>query len=234
MSTMRMSIMVILAGMGVARGGPAAVKVQLGPDTPLKNAAFHVYDPPFKAKAVYSSFEDARTSTPEELAQSIYSAVTQEWVNWNERDGKGLALSDEQIETRKNRDKDRNYFLLAHRITFAFEGEDYCVVKFHFVDEGKVGARSALMAVHADGRWRRTAHPALSELNTVMTLDTAVMEKLLGLRKLEPSDPHFLRELTDTLRKADTGLKVGALYDHILELKKRKEYDKMKYLYGIR
>lgn len=47
------------------------------------NAAFMVYSPPLKIKALYTDSLQAKNQLPEELIMSVLSANSQEWINYN-------------------------------------------------------------------------------------------------------------------------------------------------------
>ncbi|CAZ95449.1 hypothetical protein [Zobellia galactanivorans] len=75
-------------------------------------------------KAIYNSQAEATNVYPEQLLESIISATNQEWVNYNTLGGAEKASQKKQSHFDKimTMDKDKNYFELAHKLTFDVGG----------------------------------------------------------------------------------------------------------------
>ena len=85
----------------------------------LENASFYIYNPPFKAKGIYKSIEEAKNRTPEELFISMASETTQEWVDHNNWPGRSRTVSARAFAYRAQLDKEKNYRELLSKLSFS-------------------------------------------------------------------------------------------------------------------
>ncbi len=193
----------------------------------LEEATFHVYDPPFKAKGVYTSINEAKCRTPEELVISIQSEMTQEWVDYNWLDGKGQTVTAAQFEKRKSRDKDSNYFELVHKLAFMCNGIKTAIIKYWFIDEGKHTILANMVVQEKNRRWYRANVLGLDHLSAVVM--RVKSDDLYTLLKTTSSgqDVSKEKESADTLkvklREAVIGeqgvLDTERLYNEIMRLR---------------
>lgn len=193
----------------------------------LENAAFHIYDPPFKAKSIYKSMEDAKCKTPEELVMSIQSEETQEWVNYNWLGGKGQIVAKQQFEKRKMRDTSTNFFELVHKLTFLYNGVNTVIIKFWFVDDNKRTILSSMVLQEKEGRWYRTNIAGLDHLNTViMRLKSDYLTTFLNLmppdaiaQKKESDTENLKKKIKDKVLGEQGVLDTERLYNEIMQLR---------------
>jgi len=162
----------------------------------VKDAAFHLYDPPYKAKAIYSSIDEAKCLTPESLMESIRSERHQEWVDHNIMPGRpSHTVSQEAFNRRKQLNKDTNYFKLLHKLTFSYNGIPTAIIKYVFVDNDEDGDTASLVMQKIDDRWYLTSILGIDRLeNIIRFFDSEVLEKLL-LRGIEVEEDSIVGEL---------------------------------------
>jgi len=176
----------------------------------LEDSTFHIYEPPFKAKGVYASINETKSRTPEELAMSMQSETTQEWVDHNWLGGKGQIVTAVQFEKRKARDKNTNYFELVHKLTFMYNGVKTAIIKYWFVDDGKHTVLANMVVQEKDGRWYRTNVAGLDHLSAVvMRVKSDYLATLLNLTRSGRDVPEEKGE-TGTLK---TKIREGVLGD---------------------
>ena len=125
----------------------------------IQNSSFYVYEPPFKAKAIYNDITQAVNKYPEQLMSSVMSENSEAWHNYNKL--KKGDISDGKKERFKNvkfLNKDTNYFELLHKLEFNLYGNKYAIIKFNLVlDENKKSVKGAFTLVNIDGSWKKTS-----------------------------------------------------------------------------
>ena len=144
------------------------------------------------AKAIYKSQAEATNVYPEQLLESIISATNQEWVNYNTLGGAEKASQKKQSHFDKimTMDKDKNYFELAHKLTFDVGGVPTAIIKFFTYFEGTDVLSGAAVMQFVDGRWQKTSHPSLSTLSIiVMRMKSEVLE---GIVLQNSDDPNIM------------------------------------------
>jgi hypothetical protein len=80
----------------------------------LSSANFFMYDPSLIIKGTYSDTTQALNIYPEQLMNSILSASSQKWIDYNTLGGSKEAskVSSSDLEFKKVMDRDKNYFKL--------------------------------------------------------------------------------------------------------------------------
>lgn len=154
--------------------------------------SFYEYPSDTFVKTVFKNQSETNNEYPEQLLESIISATNQEWVNYNTLGGAAEASEKGQshFDKVKTMDKDKNYFELAHKLTFDVGGIPSVVIKFftHF-EETEVLSGIAVMQ-YVDGRWQKTSHPSLSTLSIiVMRMKSEVLE---GIVLQNSNDPNIV------------------------------------------
>ncbi|MCK0147424.1 hypothetical protein MWU78_17345 [Arenibacter sp. F26102] len=142
------------------------------------------------AKAVYKSQADITNEYPEQLLESIVSATDQEWVNYNTLGGAEKASEKKQSHFDKiiTMDKDKNYFELAHKLTFDVGGISTAIVKFFTHFEGTAVLSGAVVMQFVNDRWQKTSHPSLSTLSIiVMRMKSEVLEGIVLQNSNDPN-----------------------------------------------
>jgi hypothetical protein len=193
----------------------------------LEESTFYIYEPTFKAKGVYSSINEAKSRTPEELVMSVQSETTQEWVNHNWLGGKGQVVSAAQFEKRKTRNKNTNYFELVHKLTFMYNGNKMAIIKYWFVDDGKRTVLANMVLQENAGRWYRTNVAGLDHLSAVvMRVKSEYLAALFKLTRSVRDMPEEKGEATAILSKirenvlGEQGvLDTERLYNEIIRLR---------------
>ncbi|MDX1365572.1 MAG: hypothetical protein R3243_15285 [Arenibacter latericius] len=171
--------------------------------------SFYEYPPNTFAKAIYTSQEEASNEFPEQLMESIISATNQEWVNYNTLGGAENATQQENshFDRVKTMDKDKNYFELAHKLTFNVGELPTVIIKFftHFEDVQVMSGVAVLQ--FENGRWQKTSHPSLSTLSIiVMRMKSEVLRGIV----LQNSDDPNIIAITERVT-TDSGLDLALL-----------------------
>jgi hypothetical protein len=151
--------------------------------------AVYVYEPNLKIMAELESLAQVENKYPEQLAQSILCASSQEWVNYNTLGGEANSSKKKQthFDAIKSMDKEKNYFELVHKLTFKMEGVNTAVIKFFLIQEGQDPVSGATTMQEIDGRWYTTSNPTLSTMSIiVMRLKSEVLR---GIVLGNSSDP---------------------------------------------
>jgi len=190
----------------------------------LEDARFHVYDPSFKAKAIYDSMNDAKCLTPEALVESIESATTQEWVDYNHLPGKSHSVSVKAFKYRKKLDKDSNYFELIHKLTFSYNGIPTAIIKYRFVDDGKQTVLASMVVQKKNGRWFRTSIAGIDHLKEVVKrVKSNKLAHLLDPDSFE--DEGQIKELKKRFKTERGVLDSEKLYGEMNKLRSEKKWD---------
>lgn len=157
---------------------------------------YHIYDPPFLAKPVYSDTTEAVNQYPEQLMSSIMSATSQEWVNYNTLGGAKEAeqKTEQELEMFKRLDKESNYYQLVSKLTFQTNGAEMAIIKFYLQLE--IAPRpfsGAYVMQRVDNRWYKTVTTFTSPMALLMMRFDA--EKLGMVLKGEETGELFMDEL---------------------------------------
>ena len=62
----------------------------------LQNTSFYIYNPPFKAKAIYRDTIQAINKYPEQLMSSIMSENNESWYYYNNKERKSISSTTEK------------------------------------------------------------------------------------------------------------------------------------------
>ncbi len=169
--------------------------------------SFHAYDPPLKIKATMSSVAEAENNYPEQLITSIFSATDQAWVNHNTL-GEASEKSPEHFEKIKSMDKEKNYFELAHKLTFKVGDIPTAVVKFFFHEENSSPISACYILQKVNGRWYKSSNASLTMLSImVMRIKTDVLEGVV----LNNSQEQHILDLREKVLNAQGGVDVQKL-----------------------
>jgi hypothetical protein len=139
---------------------------------------YYKYNPDFIIKADYKSQSVAVNEYPEQLVQSVLSATSQEWENYNTLGGKEKAeqIEESHFEKIKKMDKDKNYFELIHKLTFKIDNISTVIVKFFLHQENTQPISGAMVMQKVNGKWYKTSNINLSTLAImVMRLKSDVL-----------------------------------------------------------
>ena len=179
--------------------------------TMLEQAKFHRYDPPFKAKRILKSKEQATCRTPEELMISLQSATNQDWEDQNWHDFERELLPG-TIHSRLTQDIDDFYFELVHKLTFVHNGVETAIIKFWVRDMDDEDYEAFRVMQKIDGRWYAVVPAEYNSLQTlVMYLSPNAFEVLLTGKNIQSQ---FMQEIVDKTRlPGGEGLDFGALDD---------------------
>ncbi len=143
---------------------------------------FYEYQPRLKIKATYTSLEEVENKHPEQLVQSVVSAIDQEWVNYNALSGKNNKdiKSKSHFEAVKKMDKNKNYFELHHKLTFMLGDIPTSIIKFFIHMKNSAPQSGAIVMQKVAGRWYTTSHPSFSDLSLiVMRLRSYVLKGII-------------------------------------------------------
>ncbi len=164
--------------------------------------SFFKYPKETFAKAIYKSQVDVINKYPEQLLESIISAINQEWVNYNTLGGAEKASEKKQshFDKIKSMNRNKNYFELAHKLTFNVGGIPTTIIKFftHFEDTEVLSGATVMQFV--DGRWQKTSHPSLSTLSIiVMRMKSNVLEGIVLQNSNDANVQAITKRVTDDL-----------------------------------
>lgn len=197
--------------------------VQTSTALPLSKATFHIYVPPYAAKRVYTDIGQATARTPEELMQSMASETTQEWVDSNWMKHISNRVSPEAFKVRKERDPEKNYYELIHKLTFSYDGVETAIVKYWFVDDGKRTIVTAMQMQKIGDRWLGAAVPGIEHIaSLVAKLKPEVLAALFPMR---PPQSELIREILSQTRDPSGGLDFTKLHVYLTMLAEKKDYD---------
>jgi hypothetical protein len=195
----------------------------------VEDAMFHVYEPPYVAKAKYSSMDEAKCLTPESLMESIKSAVTQEWIEYNVK-GRTRSVTQEQLEYRKSRNIEDNYFKLIHKLSFSYNGTPTAIIKYRFVDDGEDGVIAALITQKIDGRWYRTSILGLDRLEGAIRMyDSNILAVLFGMKT--PEEERIVVELKQN-SMTHAGVNTESLIEYFMKLHAERNMEALSILTG--
>ncbi len=132
----------------------------------IGNSSFYVYNPPFKAKAIYKDTIEAVNSYPEQLMSSIMSENSEAWYYYNNLERNKISS---KIKERFNNvsalDKDKNYMELLHKFEFEVSGTQYAIIKFKLVvEEREEPSYGAYALTKVENKWKKTASPLTFKL----------------------------------------------------------------------
>jgi hypothetical protein len=146
-------------------------RVLLSTSNGLSDVLFHVYNPPFLAKAIYKDTIQAVNKFPEQLMSSIISTLNPKWIAYNTLGGQAKAEKKEQkyYDFIKSMDRDKNYFELRSKMSFSLGGNDFSIIKFYFHTQELPTAQSgAYVMQKVNNRWYSTSTPNTSDLSLMI------------------------------------------------------------------
>lgn len=148
---------------------------------------FYRYDPPLKINTIYKSIKEARNKTPEDLMISIRSADTQEWVNFNWKEGSAPKYDVEKLRKRITRDPDLYYFELIHKLEFSRNGISVALIKHWTVKDGKKKYIIATWLEKINNRWVKFGTTLETQwlVAAVRSLKSEYLEAIVTGRKSE-------------------------------------------------
>lgn len=190
----------------------------------LEGANFFIYEPPLKVKGRYKTIDEAHCLTLEALVESIQSAVTQEWVDYNEFPGKSHVVTEKQFEFRRKSDREKNYLELIHKLSFQYNGLETAIVKYRFVDDGESTMLASMVVQKKDGRWFRTSIAGIDHLSAVVKrAKPKVLDSLLMLNL--PEGNESIQELDGRVRTDIGILDSEKLYCEMMKLRSEEKWD---------
>ncbi|MFK8298135.1 hypothetical protein ACI76O_08730 [Capnocytophaga cynodegmi] len=130
----------------------------------------------------YSSFEQAKMDTPENLMKSILSATNQQWYNANIWNGENVAKiqSQEYFDKITDATYEDLYIVLEHKLSFELNGIPTCIIKFFFHSKNEKPLSGAYVFQKRGERWYRTSNASTSGLSIiVMRFKTQVLNDIV-------------------------------------------------------
>lgn len=191
----------------------------------LENASFYIYNPPFKAKGIYKSIEEAKNRTPEELFISMASETTQEWVDHNNWPGRSRTVSARAFAYRAQLDKEKNYRELLSKLSFCFNGLPTAIIKYYFVDDGKRTILASMVVQKIKGRWHSTAIAGLEHLEFVVKRVKPEYLKMFFRGRVDNDAPDFVKNLLPRIQGPQGILNIEALFEEIAYLIDKKDWE---------
>lgn len=165
----------------------------------ITQTKFYVYEPSFKAKAIYKDLVQVKNNYPEELMSSILSANTQEWVNYNNLRGEKEAdvKPSSYFEKVKKYDINKTFFELQAKLSFKANGNEMAIIKFYFYQQDKENpVAGALIMQKKEGIWKTTSRPYLTPIAmALMVFKPQVLKRLLSNDPLNSIEERLLRKV---------------------------------------
>lgn len=198
----------------------------------VENAAFHVYEPPYQAKAIYRELDEAKCLTPESLMESIRSEINQKWVDHNMMPGtQSHSVSQEAFDRRKQFNMETNYFRLLHKMTFSYNGTPTAIIKYVFVDNGENGSIASLVAQKIDGRWYRTSILGIDRLEgAIRMFDSNKLAVLLGVESADEEESIVVELKQNSMTHA--GLNTETIIEYFMRLRAERNMEALSILTG--
>ncbi|MDO4729516.1 MAG: hypothetical protein Q4B43_11005 [Bacteroidota bacterium] len=131
----------------------------------------------------YTSIEQAKMDSPENLMKSILSATNQQWYNANIWNGENVAKiqSQEYFDKIMNASHEELFIVLEHKLSFELNGVPTCIIKFFFHSKTEKPLSGAYVFQKRGERWYRTSNVSTSGLSIiVMRLKTEVLNDIVN------------------------------------------------------
>jgi hypothetical protein len=110
------------------------------------------YQPFLRLKNRYSSFDQVRNSTPEELMISQMSVLDNDWLSYNFSEK--IRWTAQQFERIKTQNKENNYIELVRKVSYTFKNVKYSIMRVSIFDEKRKNPVTvSLMAKFKENRW---------------------------------------------------------------------------------
>ena len=194
----------------------------------LKAARFHVYTPPFIARAIYQDTIEAVNQYPEQLISSVLAADDQAWVNYNTLGGQGEEKTEEHFQKVATMNKEECYYELRSKLTFAHEGKQIAMIKFyvHLTDLPKPVSGSITLQKVGE-RWYVSPLPNTSHIYT--TIRRFQSDKLLQIMKEESDGSVMMSELIANTRSANGSFDMNLLVETYYDWKRNQRQPEIDY-----
>ena len=155
----------------------------LGQSIKNNQIEFSKYKQIVRIKKKYTSFNEVKNKTVEELMKSQISVQNNEWLSYNF--GKKMNWRDEQFTKIKNQDEQRNYIELVRKVTYSLEGINYSVLRINVYDEKRdKPIVITLMARQIEGRWIFIRNKSKSSIEfLLMSLNLEYLDALFERKK---------------------------------------------------
>lgn len=121
-------------------------------------------------KKDYVKLEEAKNDTPENLLKSIFSATTQEWIDYNTLGGssKSNKRKEDYFKRIKQMDKDKNYIKLIHKVSFIIDNIPTEIIKFYFKQENTKEVSGCYVLQKVNNRWYKASSSTTSNLSIII------------------------------------------------------------------
>lgn len=148
---------------------------------------YYKYNPVLQLKNRYSSFEQVKNQTPEELIISQMSVKNNEWLAFNfEND---IKWKEEQFKRIITQDPEKNYIELIRKITYQINGINNSILRLKIYDDRKSKPVTlSLIARFNEGKWVFVKNKNKSPLEFLMTnLNLDYLDKIFENTKSDNS-----------------------------------------------
>lgn len=187
-----------------------------------QNLTFHRYKP-FLKIFKKERLDKAKLQYPEGLMQSVLSATSKEWADFNELQGESEIEESHFNEIKKMNPK-TNYFELCHKLVFKVGEIETCMIKFFLIQENEDPVSGCYIMQKKNGLWKLTSHPSLSNLSImIMRIKSDVLEGVI-LGNSNDSEVIKMRKRVSSSGVIDTSKMVKEFeswYDEGNEFKQR-------------
>ncbi len=169
---------------------------------------FFIYNPVFKAKAIYTDLSQVTNEYPEQLLSSTLSASAQEWANFNILQTSGLQekMDQKHFESVKSMDREKTYMELICKFQFQYEGSDMAIIKFLFHIEEKDSVCGAYVMQKINGRWYKTATPFTNDLSVMIIRMKA--DKLEQILTEKPDKDSYIVDLLNKIKEPNGSISI--------------------------
>lgn len=163
---------------------------------------FHVYDPPFRARRTYAKLDEVENKYPEQVYQSMMSATSQEWVDYNTYGGSEKSRKQAANFFTKNatQDKEKNYYELVAKFQYNTGDMAYAVIKAYLHLEGDENLYpSALVLIREGERWYTNS--AKEEAMMVYFFSNFSLSTIQAVIEGRETDDPFIKTCQGTMRR---------------------------------
>lgn len=196
---------------------------------PPKNTTFYVYDPPFKAKAIYYSMDEVTNEYPEQLMSSSLSVDNQKWYDANMLPSSGLRELQKQevFDRAREMNRDSIYYELSCKLEFTYQGETMCLMKFYIHLSHKESYAGAVVMQRQNGRWYETVTPFTTSLALVMIqIKTEYLQQIF---EGKPTKDKYVDDLIKKIQLADGSISTARLIKESNGWRENKQTDIINY-----
>ncbi len=174
-------------------------------------SSMYVYSPPFQAKAIFKDTLAATNLYPEQLMESIISANSQEWIDYNTLGGeeRSKKYDKKYFEKRSALDKEKTFLELKSKYTFIFEGNEMAIIKYYYNSQDNKPISGAYVMQKLNNRWFYTSTAFTSDLAFVIMRFQD--EKLAQILSGQKTDDAIINDVINKIKDKNGNIRTDKL-----------------------